>query len=387
MIRFMGGAAMALLTPLASAGQAHAQAAPLQLTALPVEAVRPLVAEGFCFVAGVDRNLNGVAVHFNRRVRVIVTQSDGGKSFYNFDPAYRPRTDDADGSVLYLEPNADFTIVNTPEDTCGGKVTREGGKLGVRMDASVFILDRMDKSTRFLPAQPTDAHVSEKSGRDYEFYAALPAEAARIRPLKAAFDKHTRQMQRQMAKIAHEQGTERAEVNLPPMVTLSHHETTKVMGSNPRFLSMLVEAEMYTGGAHGVTGYEAQLWDREKNALRKSGELFSDGMAALRTPWCDALDTQREEAEVASAGQWRRAPGRKYLGIWDCPDLDELSVVLMGQPGQPFDRIRLIAAPYVAGPYSDGTWTVTFPVTAEVIALVKPEYRGAFRVHGEGDRK
>ena len=41
-------------------------------------------------------------------------------------------------------------------------------------------------------------------------------------------------------------------------------------------------------------------------------------------------------------------------------------------------QIGVLIGPYEAGPYVEGGYEVTLPVTAEVLAVVKPEYRASF---------
>ena len=49
-----------------------------------------------------------------------------------------------------------------------------------------------------------------------------------------------------------------------------------------------------------------------------------------------------------------------------------------GSVSHAFDRVGLIADPYVAGSYAEGSYELTFPVTAELLAAVRPEYKAAF---------
>jgi hypothetical protein len=128
-----------------------------------------------------------------------------------------------------------------------------------------------------------------------------------------------------------------------------------------------------------MPGNVALLWDRTSGAEIAVTSLFSDGMAGLRAPYCAGLDAER-----AKRGDWTPGPNGKYLDIYECPQFDSLSIVPTGDPGQPFDRIRILAAPYVAGPYSDGDYTVTFPVTRELMGLIKEDYRSAFRPYAAG---
>lgn len=363
------------LTLLACAAPVASAAAPLSLPVLPTEPVRPLVSAPFCNVSGVDRNLFGVAIHFTRRVSVTIKEGDGYKSQRKYDPAYKANAEqgDTEGSVLYLEPGANFVITDAVAGDCLGKVAREGGRLGVHLRAG----NASAKKGRFIPSEPAKAVVRETNREDYEFYASWPTEAGRIPKLNALLSTKAKEQEADLAKIATDQATERAEINVPPMVTLAMYNSTSTVGSNKRFLSLMTDAYVFTGGAHGYPGAGALLWDRRRGEVAVTS-LFSDGMSAFQKPWCDALDAERE---VRSEGEWKRASGKKYLDLWECPTLDKLVIMPMGAKGQPFDRIRFIATPYLAGPYSDGTWEFTFPVTPEVIALVKPEYRAAFRVH------
>jgi hypothetical protein len=63
-----------------------------------------------------------------------------------------------------------------------------------------------------------------------------------------------------------------------------------------------------------------------------------------------------------------------------CIDPVENTVILGSSNRQAFDRIGVLVGPYAAGPYAEGDYEVTLPVTAAVLAAVKPEYRNAFAV-------
>ena len=43
-----------------------------------------------------------------------------------------------------------------------------------------------------------------------------------------------------------------------------------------------------------------------------------------------------------------------------------------------FDRVRLLADPYVAGPYVEGDYEIDFAVEPRWIAAIKPGWRGEF---------
>jgi hypothetical protein len=63
----------------------------------------------------------------------------------------------------------------------------------------------------------------------------------------------------------------------------------------------------------------------------------------------------------------------------ECPKLDEIAIVPTDKNGNGrFERLILTASPYVAGPYSEGSYEIDLSVTADLIAALKSEYRGSF---------
>lgn len=149
-----------------------------------------------------------------------------------------------------------------------------------------------------------------------------------------------------------------------------------VAAQTPRFLVLSATTYIYSGGAHGNTGFEALVWDRKAGKAFDPRRMFA-GNAALQTAlgqaWCTALKAERAErlGEEASAMI-------EDDGIFPCPPVADLVVLPASSDGQRFDRIELIAAPYVAGSYAEGAYEVTLPVTPAVLAAVKPRYRAAF---------
>ena len=62
----------------------------------------------------------------------------------------------------------------------------------------------------------------------------------------------------------------------------------------------------------------------------------------------------------------------------ECIDPVAETVILGSSNGQSFNRIGILVPPYEAGPYAEGDYEVTVPVTSAVLAAVKPEYRSSF---------
>lgn len=153
----------------------------------------------------------------------------------------------------------------------------------------------------------------------------------------------------------------------------------KVVTDTPRFLSLSVERYDYTGGAHGMTDYASLVWDKAKRQRRTTLSFFDP--AALRvavTPaFCRRLDAERR----AKRG------GTLETGLPEfsrCIDPIESAVLLGSSSHARFDRIGFMIAPYAAGPYAEGVYEVTLPVTAAVLAAVKPEWRPYFKTSTPG---
>jgi hypothetical protein len=149
-----------------------------------------------------------------------------------------------------------------------------------------------------------------------------------------------------------------------------------VIADTPRLLVLQGSRYVYSGGAHGNTEFDALVWDRKARKVFDSNTMVLSKAAlqtALGEGWCAALKAERAErlGEEASAMI-------EDDGIFPCPPVDDLVVLPSSSDGKSFDRIQLIAAPYVAGSYAEGVYEVTLPVTPAVLAAVKPRYRAAF---------
>jgi len=62
-----------------------------------------------------------------------------------------------------------------------------------------------------------------------------------------------------------------------------------------------------------------------------------------------------------------------------CPRYSDLAIAPVDndKDGR-FDSISFVAAPYVAGPYVEGDYEIVLPVTAKLIAALKPQFRSSF---------
>lgn len=149
-------------------------------------------------------------------------------------------------------------------------------------------------------------------------------------------------------------------------------KTWEVVADLPRFLSLSASFYEYSGGAHGNGAYQALVWDREARAAFDPKAMFRSPealQAALGDTWCKALKSERMKRLGADYSE---------DSIFTCPPITDLTVLAGSTDKRAFDRIGLLAAPYVAGSYAEGTYEVTLPVTRAVLDAVKPEYASAF---------
>lgn len=149
----------------------------------------------------------------------------------------------------------------------------------------------------------------------------------------------------------------------------------QVVADTPRFLSLSSNLSTYAGGAHGNYGRGAALWDREAAQRLEPVQLFTSLAAledALGKTACAMLNREREIRRggpvIPSEQDWANA----------CVPMEDAVIFAGSSNGDRLDRIGIYYAPYVAGPYAEGDFEFTVPVTREVIAALRPRYRGAF---------
>jgi hypothetical protein len=213
---------------------------------------------------------------------------------------------------------------------------------------------------------------AEQDDAAREFAYKWPAQASAIPALTAYL---TDERDRALAEQKADWETALAEFAGEDCVAcknLSFSKEWKVVADLPRFLSLSAEIYLYTGGAHGNSGFDSLLWDREAGGALDVVSLFRSQAAlqdALGDAWCKALKAEKT-ARI----------GEEYVddGFFPCPPIKDLTLLVGSSDKQKFNRIGLIAAPYVAGAYAEGPYEVTLPVTQAVLDAVKPEFTAAF---------
>jgi hypothetical protein len=226
------------------------------------------------------------------------------------------------------------------------------------------------------PAAKGEPRSVKESNDLIDFEYSYPAAAGAIPALKTMLDA---ELDKQKAELIANAKAQKAddEKDGIPFNALGDWVEWKVVTDLPTWLSLSADVSTYEGGAHPNHGFDALLWDRQANRRRAPLDLFVSKAAlsrAIRKDFCAALDKQRaqkrgEPVKPGSTDEFDQ-----------CIDPVDSTVILGSAGRQAFDRIGVLVAPYEAGPYAEGDYEVTLPVTPAVLAAVKPEYRASFAV-------
>lgn len=221
-------------------------------------------------------------------------------------------------------------------------------------------------------AQEKDVKVQRNSAA-LEFSYSYPAEAAAIAVLNRGFQADLAKQYRRSLKLGLEDLKIYKQEKRGGISDFFSMEWTTA-GQTVRLLSLQNQLSRFTGGAHPNTSYGALLWDRRLGREIQMETLFlrSRAFDALtRSRYCAALDAERN----------KRREGEK-LDLPDfnaCPKYSELAITPVDKNrNNRFDSIAFVASPYTAGSYAEGEYEVSLPVTSQLIAAIKPEYRNSF---------
>lgn len=232
-------------------------------------------------------------------------------------------------------------------------------------------------------AKPTTVSVaipvtgrSEKVESDLiDFEYSYPAAAGAIPELKAELDADLEKQKAELTANARA-GQKDAKDGGYEYRALGYWHSWDVVTDLPGWLSLSAQIGTYEGGAHPNHGFGSLVWDRKANRRLAPEAMFSSTAAlsqAIRTDFCKAIDVQRRK---------KRGADWQIGGEFDaCIDPVENGTIILGSSNRKaFDRIGVLVPPYNAGPYAEGDYEVTLPVTPAVLAAVKPEYRATFVV-------
>lgn len=229
-------------------------------------------------------------------------------------------------------------------------------------------------ATASAAAPAAKARKIEEESDLYSFAYSYPAEAAAIPALAALLDDDLAKQRSEIASEAREgkAAAREAEFTYNPY---GYSVGWSVVTELPGWLSLSGVRSSYTGGAHPNHWNDALLWDKQAGRRRIALELFTSKAAfsaAIRGPFCAALNRERAKR--------RGEPVRPGSGdpFSDCIDPADSAIILGSSNKRAFDRIGILVDPYEAGPYVEGDYEVTLPVTAELLKAVRAEYRDSF---------
>ena len=254
---------------------------------------------------------------------------------------------------------------------CSAEATDETGSAAVERPAAEEAAPAPPKA----PATAAAGSISVEEETDhYTFHFHAPVEVSRY-PELSEWLAYQRDESRTAIKAQAQEEAERArDVNFP----FRPHYLSIVWSRAadlPGWLSLGALIETYSGGAHPNHEFSSMLWDKRENRERAVEELFTTPEAlsqAIRAPFCKELARQRLEKR----GQVLE-PTSENDPFADCVDPLESTVLLTGGDSG-FDGMRVLIAPYIAGPYAEGSYEIDLKITPALRAALKPEYRDAF---------
>ncbi|WP_150291876.1 DUF4163 domain-containing protein [Sphingobium estronivorans] len=224
------------------------------------------------------------------------------------------------------------------------------------------------------PPPPAKAFAQKEKTDLLEFAYSYPAQAAQVPALVEKFGKQLTASKDDALKMAREDQKAAKAAGFPFHAhSLETHWTVKA--DTPRFLALESESYAYTGGAHGMTGYDALLWDKGRkretafSALMTTPAAFA---AAIRDRFCDALDKARMDKRGEPV---RRSNDDDFT---KCIDPMQQVLVPTSKDGKLIDSVTFVIGPYSAGPYAEGSYDVALPVDAAMRKTIKTEYQDGF---------
>ena len=222
-------------------------------------------------------------------------------------------------------------------------------------------------------AAPAKAFAVDEKNELIDFHFAWSREAAAVPSLVDRFQQEMKKARSELLAGAEQDKVFRDEkgFDFNGFMSTTDYRTA---GQSAALLSLSVESGSYTGGAHGNFGVGSLLWDRAAAREIEPADLFAQpaNMDRLLTQrWCDALNKAREEKRGEAVGT---------DGLFDdCPSLGDIAIIPQDKDvNGRFERLMLVASPYVAGPWVEGAYEVELGLTPDLLAALKDAYRTGF---------
>lgn len=220
-------------------------------------------------------------------------------------------------------------------------------------------------------------HAIDEETADYHLKFVIPGQASNIPELQSWFETRMEQVREDL--IA-ETALARADMEGAgfPFRPYDFEEHWVAVADLQDWLSLYASTYLYSGVAHGMNYFGALVWDRREAAMLNPEEMFVSLEAlssVVRTDFCKEIDRQRAEKRQIPVSEVAQ-----FELFGQCIDIDSATLVPVSEQGNGFDHIGFLIQPYEAGPYSEGSYEFSLPVTAAIMAVVKPEYQHAFVV-------
>jgi hypothetical protein len=200
--------------------------------------------------------------------------------------------------------------------------------------------------------------------------AAYPGLLDRLRSEAAAAEAEMRANARKHAQMLVENG-EKAR-------PLFYDQRWTVTLNSPTLLVLKSETDRYDGGAHGNRFYDSVFWSKAENRELQLRDLFVNWPEARETlteTYCTALAAEQAERRGEEPPADRAEDAADTDDFWTCPPLADQPVILDGRANDMRALyLTVLLAPYEAGPYAEGSYTIDVPLDGETRALFKAEF-------------
>ncbi|KQN00833.1 hypothetical protein ASE85_09430 [Sphingobium sp. Leaf26] len=238
-------------------------------------------------------------------------------------------------------------------------------------EAAARFADKMAGAPQPQPAAKPFAQADKSEFLEFSY--AYPAQAAAIPFLVDKFGKDAASSRADALRMAKDDSAA-MKASGYPFRPHSVETRWRVEADTPRFLSLESESYVYTGGAHGMTGYDVVLWDKARRREASVKAMMTSPAAfavAIRDPFCKELDRQRAEKRGEPVV-------RGDDDFTKCIDPMSETLVPTSSDGKLIDSMTVVVGPYSAGPYAEGSYDVKLPVDAAMRKAIKTEYQDGF---------
>ena len=224
-----------------------------------------------------------------------------------------------------------------------------------------------------MPAENTELKIAKDN---FEFSYGWPKQASAYPKLVDYFHTDAAQMEAELqASFDEDERLKDPSEEYKP--TYASETTWAFAAETPQLISLSGNWYQYLGGAHGMYGVRALVFDKVQNEIVLAQDMLMDSDAfvgATQDEFCRLLDGEREER--------RGEPVDRSDMFGDCINMLDQTLIWKSTDGGKFDRLEIFIGPYEAGPYAEGSYVLNLPITAPMVAAIAPVYRDNFSVSG-----